>query len=263
MDALTYTLACALQEEIEGIEYNFDGVEFFNWSRIPNAKWLGLLSVGIISASLITAAPSFAQTMSGTRYVSTPNGGCLNARTGPGLNYTASKCVSNKAVLAPIVGQQGNWYKLSTGRWIYKPYTAITPTSLSVGGTVRQVSTPKGDCLQARVGPGTNYKSDMCVSNGATLKPIISSRGDWVQLSSSRWVYGPYTKAMGSVGVGGVSVKQGSTGLAVRQVQQKVGVSIDGVFGTKTEAAVKAFQAKNKLLVDGIVGPQTRKAMGL
>lgn len=261
MDALTYTHACTLQEEIEGIEYDFSGVELFDWSAIPNTKWLSLLSIGIVTASLLSSAPSLAQTMSGTRYVSTPNGGCLNARTGPSMTASVYSCVTDKAVLAPVVGEQGDWYKLSTGRWVYKPYTALTTNSLSTGGTLRQVSTPKGDCLNARTGPGTNYKIDMCVSNGATLKTIVGSRGDWLQLSSDRWVYGPYTKT--AAGVGGISLKQGSTGSAVRQVQQKLGITVDGVFGEKTEAAVKAFQTKNKLTVDGIVGPQTRKAMGL
>ncbi|MBP0017232.1 MAG: peptidoglycan-binding protein [Cyanobacteria bacterium SBLK] len=199
--------------------------------------------------------------MSGTRYVSTPNGGCLNARTGPSMTASVYSCVTDKAVLAPVVGEQGDWYKLSTGRWVYKPYTALTTNSLSAGGTLRQVSTPKGDCLNARTGPGTNYKIDMCVSNGATLKTVVGNRGDWLQLSSDRWVYGPYTKA--AAGVGGIALKQGSTGSAVRQVQQKLGITVDGVFGEKTEAAVKAFQTKNNLTVDGIVGPETRKAMGL
>ncbi|MGK7926083.1 MAG: peptidoglycan-binding protein [Spirulina sp.] len=262
MDTLTYTLACTLQEEIEGIEYDFSGVEFFNWSEIPNAKWLGLLSVGIITASLLSAAPSLAQTLPGTRSVSTPKGGCLNARTSPSMTASVHSCVTNESVLAPIVGEQGDWYKLSTGRWVYKPYTALTASSLSAGGTLRQVSTPQGGCLNARTGPGTNYKIDTCVSNGATLKTVIGSRGDWLQLSSDRWVYGPYTKAMR--GVGGVSLKQGSTGAAVRQVQQKLGLlTVDGIFGAKTEAAVKAFQTKRGLTVDGIVGPQTRRAMGL
>ena len=50
---------------------------------------------------------------------------------------------------------------------------------------------------------------------------------------------------------------------AVRQVQQRVGVTADGAFGPITLRAVKAFQASHHLVVDGIVGPATRAALGL
>ena len=46
-------------------------------------------------------------------------------------------------------------------------------------------------------------------------------------------------------------------------VQEKVGVSADGVMGSKTKAAIKRFQRRNGLTVDGVVGPQTLAAMGI
>jgi peptidoglycan hydrolase-like protein with peptidoglycan-binding domain len=54
-----------------------------------------------------------------------------------------------------------------------------------------------------------------------------------------------------------------ATALAVRQVQQRLGVSADGDFGPITLRAVKAFQTSHHLVVDGIVGPQTRAALGV
>lgn len=47
----------------------------------------------------------------------------------------------------------------------------------------------------------------------------------------------------------------------VKAIQKAVGVSVDGIFGAKTEEAVKAFQKKNGLGVDGKVGPKTWEAM--
>jgi peptidoglycan hydrolase-like protein with peptidoglycan-binding domain len=74
-----------------------------------------------------------------------------------------------------------------------------------------------------------------------------------------------------------VQVKQGSTGDAVRAVQEEFafrnlsgdpskGLQIDGVFGTKTDAAVRGFQQALKasipaVTVDGIVGPVTWQAL--
>jgi hypothetical protein len=70
---------------------------------------------------------------------------------------------------------------------------------------------------------------------------------DWVKASASAEVV----------------VKRGHRGSAVRQIQSKLGIPADGVFGPQTERAVRRFQRSKGLLADGIVGPQTRAALGL
>jgi peptidoglycan hydrolase-like protein with peptidoglycan-binding domain len=49
----------------------------------------------------------------------------------------------------------------------------------------------------------------------------------------------------------------------VRSLQQKLGVSADGVYGPKTRAAVKRFQRAHGLTADGVVGPATWSALGV
>ncbi|HEX6745323.1 MAG TPA: transglycosylase family protein [Solirubrobacteraceae bacterium] len=49
----------------------------------------------------------------------------------------------------------------------------------------------------------------------------------------------------------------------VRALQQKLGVSADGVYGPKTRAAVRRFQRAHGLAADGVAGPQTLAAVGL
>jgi peptidoglycan hydrolase-like protein with peptidoglycan-binding domain len=64
-------------------------------------------------------------------------------------------------------------------------------------------------------------------------------------------------------------LKKGMSGPEVRDVQgllnQKVSVhpllSVDGIFGPKTEARVVMFQRRAGLVPDGIVGPATGKAL--
>src|SRR6478752_231053 len=61
-------------------------------------------------------------------------------------------------------------------------------------------------------------------------------------------------------------VKQGSQGHPVPALQYLLRdrghhVTVDGIFGPKTEAAVEQFQIADQLHVDGIVGPQTWGAL--
>jgi len=58
-------------------------------------------------------------------------------------------------------------------------------------------------------------------------------------------------------------LKVGSKGELVKDVQEVVGVTADGVFGPGTEAAVKKWQSANGLTADGIVGNATLGKMGL
>lgn len=55
----------------------------------------------------------------------------------------------------------------------------------------------------------------------------------------------------------------GSTGGAVRTLQARLGVRVDGDFRSETLAAVRRLQARKGLVVDGVVGPATWGALGL
>lgn len=59
------------------------------------------------------------------------------------------------------------------------------------------------------------------------------------------------------------ALKKGSRGEAVVQLQRKLGLAADGVFGPRTHRAVRRYQARNGLTVDGVVGQQTAAALGL
>jgi peptidoglycan hydrolase-like protein with peptidoglycan-binding domain len=53
------------------------------------------------------------------------------------------------------------------------------------------------------------------------------------------------------------TLRRGAQGDVVKQMQRKLKLADDGVFGPATEAAVRAFQRKLGLVPDGIVGPRS------
>lgn len=87
-------------------------------------------------------------------------------------------------------------------------------------------------------------------------------------------VYGPATKAAHTAAIGAYTqsqttvktaqpvLRQGNTGAAVRTLQTKLHVTVDGVFGPVTRAAVVRFQSAHRLVADGVVGPLTWAALG-
>lgn len=58
-------------------------------------------------------------------------------------------------------------------------------------------------------------------------------------------------------------IKKGDKGDIVKQIQKIVGVTADGVFGSKTEEAVKKYQKAHGLVDDGLVGEKTLAIMGI
>lgn len=57
--------------------------------------------------------------------------------------------------------------------------------------------------------------------------------------------------------------KVGSSGASVARIQRKLGITADGLFGSKTKAAVIKFQKIKRVRADGVVGWQTWILLGL
>ncbi|MBB4664467.1 transglycosylase family protein [Conexibacter arvalis] len=66
-----------------------------------------------------------------------------------------------------------------------------------------------------------------------------------------------------STGDASTVLKKGSRGAVVVQLQQKLDIPADGVFGPQTAKAVRRYQRSKGLAVDGVVGPQTASALGI
>ncbi len=53
------------------------------------------------------------------------------------------------------------------------------------------------------------------------------------------------------------TIRRGSSGEAVRDLQRHIGASADGQFGPNTDSKVREFQRSRGLAADGVVGPKT------
>lgn len=58
------------------------------------------------------------------------------------------------------------------------------------------------------------------------------------------------------------TLSQGSKGADVQELQRRLKLTADGIFGPNTRAAVVTFQRAKGLTADGIVGPRTAAALG-
>ncbi len=58
-------------------------------------------------------------------------------------------------------------------------------------------------------------------------------------------------------------LKKGMSGAPVKRLQEKLGISADGIFGPGTAKALQEFQKSAGLTADGIAGPDTFTALGL
>ena len=68
--------------------------------------------------------------------------------------------------------------------------------------------------------------------------------------------------AVAKVAYPGHYLKVGAKDPEVKYLQTKLKVATTGIFDIKTEQAVKVLQKKHGLLVDGIVGPKTWAKLG-
>lgn len=50
-------------------------------------------------------------------------------------------------------------------------------------------------------------------------------------------------------------LKLGSQGDEVKNLQMRLGITSDGIFGLKTEEALKEWQQKHGIIPDGVAGP--------
>ncbi|GAB1544908.1 hypothetical protein NUACC21_75840 [Scytonema sp. NUACC21] len=134
-----------------------------------------------------------------------------------------------------------------------------------------------GSCLNLRTGPATYCPRVACYRNGSRLPRVRGYRNGFARLSngyyaSATWIgRRPGSGYTPGLGVGNrISrpryrvLSLGSQGSDVARVQQILGISPSGYYGTATQRAVRNFQQSNGIYpADGRVGQETRRVLNL
>ena len=165
--------------------------------------------------------------------------------------------------------QEGDGYRFR-GRGVIQltgrdNYTAFGKTvGLSPEQVIDYVQTKKG-ALESACWYWASRKINIACDEGDIVKMTKLVNGGTNGLEDRRKHYEDALKVLGgavpapitnAASIPGV-LKKGSTGEAVKRLQDELGLEDDGVFGPGTESAVKKWQAANGLAADGIVGPKT------
>ena len=129
------------------------------------------------------------------------------------------------------------------------------------------------DEVKSAVTGGVHFRgvSSTAIADNEDLKEITLSGGGTVAVADQKngdiFIYNNGTKNLEFIVSGGKYSEFGSTGEAVRKLQNRLDALgykpgyTDGKFGAGTEAAVMAFQANNNLTVDGKAGPATQRVL--
>lgn len=124
----------------------------------------------------------------------------------------------------------------------------LAATALGLGASTMTATSA------AAQAPDVPAQSTPATSGGAQSAPVASESTSTESTDS--------TDSAEETTFSGV-VEKGDSGETVEEIQDEVGVSTDGNFGSETESAVKDFQDDEGLAVDGVVGPETGSKLGL
>lgn len=200
-------------------------------------------------------------------------GKAVNLRSGPGTNYAKVGVVFQGTRLT-VLGRSGSWYrvKLANGKAAWIAAWLVSPLSQAQGEQDRLPQTGslgkafvKGDVVNLRSGPGTNYPVLRRLFRGEQLD-LLETRGDWyrVRLASGQtgWVAGwlvqrvqespaPVGSREGSVSRGPVPELPADTQVGSFTARVFT-LPIRVLLATATTATVGVYG--NYALVDGLTG---------
>ena len=149
-----------------------------------------------------------------------------------------------------------------TGKWNYTKFGGACRKS-AIEAT-EYVRTPKGAIESACWFWKTNNINKYC-DNDDIVKMTKRINGGTIGLADRKRHYAHALHMLGedfkdisdNDDVTYSLIRQGSKGDTVKKLQEALGITVDGHFGSGTEEALRAWQRENDCVPDGVAGPQT------
>ena len=216
------------------------------WSRVKRAA---TGETGWIKTKYIDGTTKALGT--GTKTVSTVNGGSLNLRKGPGTTYGVRGTVANGATVQ-VIGTEDDWVKISviggqTG-WIKAKYISGSSGGSSGGGSLPSkfyVGHVTASTLNVRKGAGSGYTKVGELHTGDGFK-VTGSQGNWYSIEAFNGLKGWISKNFAAVGATGrvtavhLNLRQGAgtnTGV-IDTLTQGTLVTVDYITGNWAHVSV-------------------------
>lgn len=238
-------------------------------ARRPNGGAnLSGLAQDVVLHHTVTAHPSAGLSVAGERQIMRQLEDIGHSRFGSGISYNVLVFPSGRAYQGVSFNRRGTHTggRNSTVRSIcfVGNYEANQPTKAQLETAAAVVAEGRGKWWRnaARVQGHRDYSSTACPG-----KNVYSKRS---QIASGKVTGGgtggggggrTYESADAKHEVGSRVMGLYDGGTDVRWLQEKLGVTADGLYGPNTEKAVRAYQRDRGLGIDGLAGPQTIGAL--